>query len=913
MEEGGMRGPRSRRTLRGLIRLLPFDFRTDFGDEIEAAFEEQQSDARQQGGRGRSAWLWLLTAVDTVRLALAQHWDLLRQDLRFGVRTFVRNPGFTSVVVLTLALGTGAVTAIFTVVDAVVFRPLPLPQSDRLVHLEVVRHERGGFAGGMPVFSFPQFEDVRDQNHVFTGVAAYAGDGGVTAAGSDAKIEIGHASSNLFRILGVRPELGRGLTPADESGRGPLVAGITHRTWTSVYSLDPRILGRVLTEARTGNGSAQPVIIVGVLPSGFRFPFYNGDTDIDAWLLTTPDMRFPEGAVSRGSARWSVVARLKPGVSLEAASKDLDNIAARLAIAYPEYHAHSGLRAMSFHDHVVGSDRLPLLLFLAAVASLLLIACANVTNLLLARGSTREREFAMRMALGAGRMRVVRQMLTESSLLAVAGGMAGLGRAFAGVRAFVAFSPSMPRLEQAGIDHRVLAFSFALMVFTSVVAGFVPVIRCSRRSVVEALTRAGGGTTAMGGRRRFRPVDLLVVAQVTLALALLVGAGLMVTSFTRLIGADLGFEWRSLVTADVTGTLSPQESNRTPTWAEIFQQERTTGVVTLTDRQRRRAAVNEEMVRRIAALPGVESVGIGTNVPFPNGRSRNGIRIDAAAATGTAHLLAETASATPGYFKTLKIQLVSGRLFDDRDREGAPRVAIVSETLARLCWPGRDPLGRLVAIGSAPPGRVVGVVRDSLRQGPTDEPAPDLYFPYAQDPQSSKLLLRARNVSPALRTAIGREVNQADAGLHVGQLRVVEDLLWERLVVPRFITFLVTTFGAFALLLALIGVHGVLAYSVSRRGHEIGIRMALGGSHGRVMRMVLAEATRYAVIGGITGLAAGIAVAQVARSLLFRVAPTDPTTLVAVSLVMLVTVLVAALGPARRATRIDPIACLRQD
>jgi len=897
-----------RRGFRSLLRLLPFDFRADFGDEIEAAFEEQQREAQQEGGARRSTWLWLRTAVDTVRLAVLEHWDLLRQDVRFGLRTFVRSPGFTAVAILTLALGTGAVTAIFTIVDAVVFRPLPFPDADRLVCLQVVRNQRGGFRGGMPPFSYPQFEDVRDQNTVLTAVAAHAGAGEITLSGTRGTLVTANASSGLFQVLGTQPILGRSLTPGDEEGHGPAPAVITHRAWTTFYGADPHVIGRPLADLPT----AEPAIIVGVLPPGFRFPSYDGRFDVDAWLPVTPKVKLPPGAVPRGTSRWSVVGRLRPGVGLETANQQLDAIAKRLAAAYPDTDANNGLRATSFHEHVVGDARSPLLFFFGAVASLLLIACVNVTNLLLARSSAREREFAIRAALGAGRLRVIRQMLTETTLLALAGGIVGLGLAYAGARAFVAFSPNLPRLDEARIDLRVLAFSLGVIVFTSVAAALVPVVRCSRRGVVEALARASGyGSSTPGSWHR--PANLLVVTQIALALTLLFAAGLMVNSFAHLIGADLGFDRHAVATADVLGSPSQPQTRSGLTWPAALAEERRTGMVTLSERQRRRAALNEDLVRRVAALPGVESAALGTDTPFPEGRGRNGVRIEGVLDRELARVLAETAAVTPGYFKTLRIGLVAGRLFDDRDREGRPRVAIVSETLARLCWPGKSALGQGIAIGSNPFAHVVGIVRDSLREGPTDEPSPALYYPDAQDPRASKLVLRLPAGVAGLPAGIEREVRGVDPGLRLGQLRVLDDLMWARLIGPRFITSVVTAFSLLALALALIGVHGVLAYSVARRTHEIGIRMALGGSHGRVMRMVLGEATRYALVGGIAGVAGGIATARVARAMLFQVAPDDPLTIVVVSLVLAVTVVLAGYGPAHQATRVDPMACLKQE
>jgi predicted permease len=830
--------------------------------------------------------------------------DSLWQDVCYALRSFQTAPGFAAVAILTLALGIGAVTAIFTVANAVVFRPLPFPDSDRLVSLEVTPKSATSMAIG--VFSYPLFADVRDQADAFDGVATFQGAGMLTSAGHAESLAAAHASPALFRILGASTVLGRLPESRDERAGAPHVAVISYGAWVGYFGSDHAVLGRALVPKTGTGGRDESATIVGVLAPAFVFPYPRRLVEYDAWLPITPDVAAEsEGAVPRSTHMWPVIGRLKAGVSLATAQRELDAIAARLAAAYPATDKDNGLRATRLHDKIVGKAGAPLLAFLASVGFLLLIACANVANLLLARANSRRREFAVRAALGAGRLRIARQVLTESAVLSLAGGAAGLAFASWAFRAFVALSPEMPRLNEASIDYRVLAFAFLAVTLSALLSGLAAAARCSRASVADALARAGGHTAG----RRSRSISLTVVAELGIALVLLVGGGLMVNSFVRLLRFDLGFNPTSVVALDLSQPPLRIEGPRAAGTPQDDLQRRQ--IVVLTDRRRQIAALNEDMLRRISALPGVVAAATTTRLPLDRNRGFMDVALEGRPTPPGAARMVDIRTVSSDYFHALGIRFASGRPFTGQDREGAPPVVVVNETMARRLWPGESAVGKSVFAGAyGPRFQVAGVMADVRHTGATEPVEPEMYIADAQDPRpSSTLVVRTSGSAAVVARAVQAEMKRA--GLQVGRVRVLEEMLADMLAPSRFSTSILATFSLLALVLALVGVYGVLSYSVAQRTHEIGVRMALGSGTRGVFRLVLGRALGHATIGVVVGLAGAVALGRFLQAMLFQVSPTDAATLACVCLLLIAGVVLAAYAPARRATRIDPIAALR--
>ena len=888
---------RVRRVYRALLRLLPFEFREEFGSDMEQAFCDEHDEMSVRRKWLDAVGLWLRTVKDLARTAPREHWDLLRQDLRIGLRLLVRDRGFAIAAILTLALGIGGTTAIFSVVNAVVFRPLPFPQPARLVAIDSIPAKASGWTQGP--LAYEQFVAIRRQCPALDCVGVeLAGGYHLKDDSGRTPIPVSLVSASLFRVF--RASVVAGRLPDDGAERpgAPLIAVIAHRLWTSRFAADPAIVGRVFTR-EVSPGESRTVTVVGVLARDFVFPYPMSTAEETAWSPLQWDVEMP-GANPYLSFSLQTFARLRQGASLTAAQAQLDTVARRMAATTE---TKCELRLTSLRDNVVGNAKAPLLAFLAAVGLLLLIACVNVANLMLARANARRQEFAVRTALGAGRFRVARQLLTESALLAVAGGGLGLVLAAAGSRAFVTISPPMPRLQETHIDLTVLAFTLAAVVFATLTAGLVPAFQCSRGSVTEALSRVGAsyGTT----RRWRRPLGLLATIQLGLALMLLVGAGLMMNSFVRLIRFDLGLDPTRVLAVDfVHRSRAPARASRT------FEEEKGRGVSVLDDAGRRVVALNEEIVARLSAVPGIVRVGLTDNLPLTGMRSGTGVRIEGRAASGQQPMV-ETRSVTPGYFQALGIRLDRGRWFDSNDREGTRRVAIVNQTMARRFWASGGPIGQHVMVN----GRrteIVGVIKDVYHGGARDEVLSEIYQPHAQTPRSRGTLIVKRSVGArGVESAVTSILRDPDAGVNVLRMRSLEDL-WSGLFADaRFTTVVLSIFTGLAVLLALVGVHGILAYSIVQRRRELGIRAALGATRFDLMTLVIGQALRYAVAGAALGLLAAVGAGRLIRSLLFGVTPTDAFTLVSVTVLLLGAVVVAAYWPARRASGLDPVTSLR--
>ncbi|HVE79926.1 MAG TPA: ABC transporter permease [Gemmatimonadaceae bacterium] len=804
--------------------------------------------------------------------------DSLLHDVRLALRRLTRTPGFTLVVVLTLALGIGANTAIFSVVDGILLRSLPLRAADELVMMFGASRE-GAKTEDSWYTSYPDYADIRAQNRVFSEMGAWtrATPSLLSPDAEPTRLRASAVTASLFPLVGVVPALGRVFLPDEEKPGAPKVALLGDALWRQRFGADPRIVGKsVLIDG-------EPHTVVGVMPAHFQFP---GQSQL--WLPATE--AFSE--MARGRHGFGVIARLQPGVTLPAAEREVRAIARRLEDQHPGTNADRTARLETAEDAIVGDVRPALLVLLGAVAVVLLIACANVANLMLARAAGRGREAAVRSALGAGRGRLVRQYLVESVVLALAGGALGLIVALWGVEFLVkAAPPDIPRLEEVGVDARVLGFMLAVALGAGIAVGIVPALHGSRVDLASTLKEGGRGTVGGRGNRLRRA---LVVAEVALSVILVAGAALLLRSFQHLRQVDLGFRPQRLLAVQV---MLPPSRGSEPEFVTSFFR-------TLRD--------------RVAALPGVESVALAHAHPLnPNWTSGFAIAGRDMPPPGQGPE-ANFRPVSPGYFRTAGIAFARGRDFTDHDVLRAPGVVIINEAFARRYFPGQDPIGQRLERGSAwfeggaATFEIVGLVAGERFNGPTGEQLPAMYFPHAQYPFTEMELIIRTKVEPAtLTTAVRGEVWRLDRTLPVDNVRTLEEVAAQTVAVPRFNTALLAGFAALALLLAAVGVYGVLSYLVAQRAGEIGVRMALGADAARVLRMVLAEGVLLAGVGVAMGLVAALWTTRLLGSLLFGVSPTDPVTFAAVTLTLAAVAAIASWLPARRATRVDPVVAMR--
>jgi predicted permease len=890
------------RAYRTLLRLLPFEFRAEFGEEMEGTFEEQRQDTAATERRRGLARLWLRTIADFLRTAPCEHWDLLRQDLRFGLRMLARDRGFAAVAVATLAIGIGASTAIFAAADGMLLRPLPFPDSGRLVAIwktDPPRFDR-------MTLSYEQFAAIRARCPAFEEVATYAYGETLQIPGGDVRVRLlaRDVSASLLRALRAPVVLGRSLVDADERPGAPPVVVITHGLWVRRFGGSRAVVGQTLLQTVSGRLNPISATIVGVLGSGFAFPYPN-PWPADAWIPLTRERN--DSARNSRAYFLPVVGRLRRGAGLDTAQAQLDLVASQLARSWPEYKGEA-FRVARLSDDIAGPLRVPLLAFLGGAGLLLLIACANVANLLLARAIAREGEFAIRISLGAGRLRVVRQLLVEGFLLAGVAAILGLLVAQVGVRAFLALAPEgFPRLGEVAIDYRVLLFAIGVATCSAMAFSLVPAVRCSRAGSMGALGRAAGS----GGSSRTwrRPLGVVVIAELATALVLLVCGGLLVRSFVGLVQVDLGFDPAGVVAFEFNDpkVTPPPGGGRRLTVADSQLP-----VVVLSDGARQTLGFTEELQRRVAALPGVVAVGFVNNSALSGRSGQSDIHIQGRSEPADGKpLMADVRSASPGYFTIMRMRLKAGRWFDDRDREGAPRVAIVNEAMARRFWPGQDAIGKGVSVGRTPASRIVGVVADPRHNGPGRPPLTEIYVPHLQRPWSYTLVVRTAGTTAGLPAGVSRETRAL--GGAIVSARELEHLFWQSIAIPRLVAFLAAVFAVVGVVLAAVGVHSVLRYSTARRIREMGIRLALGAQPGQVVGLVLRQAIGLGVLGLALGALGAAAAVRVIRSLLFTVTPSDTLTWVAVSALLIVAVVVAALGPARRAGRVDPVVSLRAE
>src|SRR5437588_6127860 len=831
--------------------------------------------------------------------------DTVPQDLRYAVRTLAKSPAFTAVAVLTLALGIGANTAIFSAVNGVLLKPLPYPGSDRLVQIMST-----GFRGVRFGVSFPDLHDLRALSQDFTGVAAVRTQRhSLTGAGDPRDVQAAAVTANLLDVLQLRPEIGHSFAPAEE--RTPL-ALLSHGLWVTSFGRDPGILGRSISL------DGRSFTVVGVMPAGLQFP----NEDVQVW---TPMGEFlsqnPQVETDRGVHFLNAVARLAPGVSMERVVGDVKLLAARLSASdsgstgagrqlsvtgqaspggapAPSGGARSmldtGFDVTLLRDVAIGDVRRPLLILLGAVGLVLLIACANGANLLLARATARRREMAVRRALGAGRGRLVRQLLTESTLLALAAGVVGVVLATGGLDALLAVWPhALPRTTEIGLDGRVLGFSLGLAVVTGVAFGILPAWRASAPGIEQSLREDAPG--AIGGRRRLQ--NVLVVGEVTLALVLLVGAGLLVRSIIRLTNVNPGFDTRDVLAARIR--LTPA---RFPSGAQ-------------------QKLFFEDMLAAVESHAGVQSASLASTLPLSGQMfmvvfDPRTVRPDYPEPI----MVLRSSSVSRSYFTTFRIPIQRGRGFTVEDRAGAPSVAIINRTTADQLWPGQDPIGKQPTIRGpgqpAGPVTIVGVI-DNLRSASLDAaPQPEIYRPASQQSEMQEmwLVVRANNGRPIqLAGAIREAVRRGDPDQSIGEIVSLEQLIGRQTVARRFNTTLLTIFALLAVGLALVGIYGVTAYAVTQRTRELGIRMALGARGGDVVRLLMRESLRRVAVGVGLGLVAALGVTRALTAMLFEVTPRDAATFAATSLLLVAVALVATWVPARRATKVDPMVALRYE
>ena len=796
----------------------------------------------------------------------------LWQDLRYAARLLAKRPGFTAVAVLTLALGIGANSAIFSVVNAVLLRPLPFKDPDQLIRIWETF-----YPSGWGSVSVPNLKDWREQNDVFTGIAAFQTSSFVLQNGDyPERIASASVSADFFDLLGVPPHSGRFFVEGeDQPGRQQVVV-LSDQLWKRSFGADPNVIGQSVSL------SAEKYTVIGIMPPGFRYP----SRLTELWVPLVPPAN---QAANRGNHWLQVLGRLKPAVTIDQAREQMTTIASRLEQQYPDAQARRSVRLLPLQEETVRNVRPALLLMLGAVAFVLLIACTNVANLLLARATGRGREIAIRSALGAARGTLIRQFLTESVLLSALGGIVGLVLAKWGLDVLVALAASsLPRANEVALDGRVLGFTLLLSMITGVVFGLAPAFQPSKTDVQKALKEGG---SAGGGLERNWLRSLLVVLEVTAALVLLVGAGLLIRSFVRLQDTESG------VRADNVLTLSlalPQAKYDTPQKVNSFYQ---------------------QLLSRISALPGVQACGSINMLPLQQWGTNGPIEIEGEPPYPAGQApIAEFRSASPDYFRTLGIPLIAGRFFNDQDRESATVNIIVNKTLADRHFPNQDPIGKRLKAGSPDYVTIVGVVGDVKQSGLAQPARAELYWCSLQATRSAmSLVVRAASEPSSLTSAVRGEVQALDRDLPIHNVKTMEAVISESISDHRLNMLLLGIFAGVALILSVIGIYSVMSYTTTQSTREIGIRMALGAQPTDVLKLIIGHGAVLSLIGVAIGLVAAFGLTQLMGTLLYGVTATDPLTFVSVPIVLMAVSLVACYVPARRAIKIDPMIALRYE
>ena len=805
------------------------------------------------------------------------------RDLRYGLRILLKNPGFTFVAVATLALGIGANSAMFSVVNTVLLKPFSFRDPEQLV----VLWERS-LKENLPrmVVSPPNFADWRNQNQVFQDVAAYRLlDFNVITGGEPEQVRGLRVSATMFSLLGVQPVLGRDFQPDEDLPGKPATVIISHEFWTSRFKASPAIVGQSITLG------AENATVIGVMPADFDFPppiAFRGEARAVKVHLWTP-LRYGLEMDQRGGHNLFVLARLKDGITPSRADADLRNITERLAMEYPETNNGWDAYVVPLHEQVIGDVRTALWILPIAVGFVLLIACANVANLLLVRATRRQREMAIRASLGARRLTLISQMLAENILLSVMGGAAGLLLAIWMLKLIAVLAPqNIYRLNAVSIDSRVVVFTLLVSFLTSLFFGSIPALQVSRINLVTALK----GSSASVSRGNANGT-LLVITEVALALVLLTGAGLLVNSFIRLQNVPTGLQPEQLVAMSIN---LPRASYR--------------------DAQARLTFTNR-LMPKLAELPGMKSVAFGSNLPLDVGLQGTSFKVEGEPVVSTNAPHTHVSIVSPGYFQTLGISILQGRDFAASDTRESPGVVIINSELARKYFGTRNPIGSRVDMGfrEGVPLEVIGVTADVRQTGLQADPYPGMFLPYSQYQSSVPLVfvIRSANDPGAVAAAVRQELRQVDSQLPIYDVKTMDQVLYTVTARPRFLTFLLVVFAGVAVLLAAIGIYGIMSYTVAQGTREIGIRAALGAQRRDLLRMVLSKGLKLTLIGIALGVAGAFGLTRLMSNLLFGVSATDPLTFAGVTALLVIVALLATYIPARRATKVDPLIALRYE
>jgi putative ABC transport system permease protein len=797
---------------------------------------------------------------------------MLKQDIRYGFRMLIKKPGFTIVAILTLALGIGANTAIFSVVNSILLKPLPFNNSDRIVAMS------GTTSTGQTWISYPNLEDYRRQNNVFEEISALTPQSvNLTGMETPDRVRGGFVSSGFFKVFDVQPSMGRVFQPEEDQIGSQRVTVVNHNVWKSRFGSDPNLIGKSLIL----NG--EPFTVVGIMPPDFQIPI----DEIEVWI---PAQYYPNYKPVRSAHNYFAIGRLKPGVELSKAQAEMDTIANRLAQAYPEDNKGIGIKLTQLQEMIVSDIRPALLVLLAAVGFILLIACANIANLLLARGAARNREVAIRAALGASRVRLLTQLLTETTILGLLGGCLGLLIALWGVDILVSLNPqNLPSGLKIAPDIRVLCFTLLLSIFTGLLFGLFPALQLSKPDLLRSLKEGGRGSGEVTGQKLR---SAFVISQVALSLVLLIGAGLLIKSFYRLLTVDPGFKSENLLTMEyrlpINKYSKPEQQNE----------------------------FHRQVVEKIRVVPGVRSAALVLGLPFSgNGGARIFTLPDRELPEKDKEPRALFNTATPGYFETIGIPLLKGRSFTDQDGPDSAKVILINQSMASQYWPNDDPIGKQVHL---PQNNitvsVIGVVGNAKQFGLSEELRPQIYACYTQNPNIFATIVARTDVEPmSLAESVKKAVWSVDKDQPMWKIRTVDYLLERNVASERFVVMLMSVFAALALILTSLGIYGVISYSVTQRTQEIGVRMALGALERDVLKLVISQAAFLALIGVVIGLAASFALTRLMSSLLFGVSPTDPVTFAGITMLLFAVAMLACYLPARRATKVDPMVALRYE
>ena len=871
---------RATRFYRTLLRLFPFDFRSDFGPEMETVFQEQHQEAGRLDGAGGVLRLWWETILGIFRTAPGEHSAMFRQDAGFALRMMRKNPGYTLTAILTLGLGIGANSAIFSVVNAVLLKPLPYDHGDRLVVLQ----QRIGMVNQS--FSVADINDYRAQSRSLSGLVEYHNMNFILLGRREPeRVESGVVSWNYFDVFGVKPLVGRAFRPEDEQPGAPAVLMLSYEYWIKSFGGDPTVVNKTFTM------NDKIYTVIGVLPPVPQYPDEN-----DVYMPTTAcPFRSRAATIANRQARMmQVFGRMKPGMSVRQAQADLSGVAENLRSAYPKDYPETNdfsMKTVSLEEQLTHNARPTMLVLLAAAGFVLLIACANVANLNLSRLVRRERELAVRAALGAGRARMFRQLLTESFLLAVIGGGLGLLFSWGALSLLVNFAARFtPRAREVHMDGAVLGFTFLVALITSLLSGTAPAL-AARETVVGTLKEGGVQSTIGRGRHRMR--SLLIVAQVAVSFLLLIGAGLMLRSFRKLQHVDPGFQPENVLTMQIGLDFVKYNTG---------------------DKQR---AFFETLLEKIQMQSGVKSAAVSMLIPFTNDMKMTGdFQIHGQVpAPGQALPTADFRVVSPSFFEALHIPILNGRGFLETDRPGNPDVSIVNRSAASHLWGSQDPVGtRFSTDGGKTWTQVVGVVGDIKQYGLDKDVADEIYVPMAQNPMSESSLVIKTAVEPmSIAPGVIELLHAVDPNQPAARVRSLEQVRAESVAAPRLTTSLLGLFALLALAIAATGIGGVMALAVGQRRHEIGVRMAIGARPVEILRMILGQGMALALLGVAFGLLSALGLTRLLEQLLFEVAPTDPLTYLGVALVLGLTALVACYVPAHRAARVDALIALRAE